>query len=156
VAGAAPAAGDSGDAAGVLPPGGGAAPGERAEGGPAGAQGQGQGQQLAQKGTWQYAIQKLMEMAKTGKYDGADEVISKTAKGVAGNIRGGELNSSQIEAYKTTFDNLSQTSPPKGAGGNGMQITLKNGQNQFLQFTIVKEEGSVFRIKELVIRDGKK
>jgi len=150
VAGVPPIPGDPAGAVGIpgAPPGEGGIPG-----GPG--QGQGQGQQLAPKGTWEYAIQRLMQMAETGDYSGADEVISKTAKGLAGSIRSGDLNSSQVEAYKTTFKNLNMTNR-KAAGGNALQVTLQNGQKQFLQFTVSKEEGGTFRIKDLVIRDGKK
>jgi hypothetical protein len=126
-------------------------------GGIPGAEGQPEGggaqQQQFPIGTMQYPVQKLMQMAKAGDYTGADEIISDKAKALAGTIRDNELSDEQTEAFKTTFDNFAQTGEKNT--GTGKQVTFRNGQNQFLQFTVVKE-GQVFRIRDLVIRESTK
>jgi hypothetical protein len=148
--GAAPAHAGPGDAAAAANPDGVTNPDSSG----AGTDGQGQQaqQQLAPKGTMEYAVQMLMKMAKTGDYSEANEIISEKAKGVAGNIRGNELTEEQIEAYKTAFD-LNYLS--RKNVGTGIQFTFQNRENKIFTIVVVKEEG-VFRIKEVTIRDGKK
>jgi hypothetical protein len=94
----------------------------------------------------------LMQMAKTGDYSEAEEIISEKAKGIAGTIREQQLTEEQIEAYKTAFD-LNFLS--RRNVGTGIQFTFQNKENRIFTIVVVKE-GSTFRIKEVTIRDGKK
>lgn len=107
----------------------------------------------AQKGTLEYAILKLAEMAKSGNYEGVDEIISERAKNLAATIRDGELTEGKIESFKTTFDKLELFSSKSASGGR--QFILKNSQGQLLQFLVIKE-GQEFVIRDFMIRDAKK
>ena len=130
-------------AGGAVPPG---TPGFGEQGGqPAASQ--------AQKGTLEYAIIKLSEMAKTGNYDGVEELISERAKGLAASIRKGELTEEKIESYKSSFEGLELYSTK--ASGNGRQFILKNRDGKLLQFLVVKE-GDDFVIRDFSMRDAKK
>lgn len=118
----------------------------------AGEGGQGGQQQIGPKGSIDYAIQTLMQMAKKGDYSEAAEVISEKAKGLAGDIRSNKLTEEQIESYKTAFDLI-----PLGSRnlGTGIQVAAQNKENKLFTFVVVKE-GAIFRIKDVKISDGKK
>lgn len=103
-------------------------------------------------GSIEYAISKLISMAKAGDYTGVETIISEKAKGLAAEFREQDLKPTQVENYKTTFDGL-QPLNRRAAGGSGVQFTLKKGET-FVQITLAKENGS-FKIKELQVRDGK-
>ena len=105
-------------------------------------------------GTPQHPVQQLIKMAKAGDYTGASEIISDRAKALAATIRDDKLTDAQKESFKTSFDNLTQSSS-KAVGPTGGQVTFRNPQSQFVAFTIAKE-GDVFRIRELSIREGTK
>lgn len=125
---------------------GGAAVGEGGAGAQAGAASQ------AQKGTLEYAIVKLAEMAKNGDYAGVSSLISPRAKGLAASIRDGELSNGKIESMKSSFDGLELFS--RRSTGSGVQFTLKNKTGQLLQVVVAKE-GPEFVIRELTIREPK-
>jgi hypothetical protein len=132
-------------AAGAVP---GAVPGTAPVGGEGGPGGQGNQQQLGPKGSPEYAIQRVMQMAKSGDYSGADEVISKKAKGLAAGMRNGDLTSSQLDSFKTSFDNLQYLSR-KASGGSGMAVNYAQGNSTVYTFTVIKEEGGTFRVSDI-------
>ncbi len=122
-------------------------------GGPAGAEGgAGTTEALPPAGSIEYAIMKLAQMAKEGKYEEAKEIISTRAKGLAATIREGELTDSKIEALKTSFEGMELFS--RKSVGNGVQFVVKNNRNQFLTFVVVKE-GPEFVLREFTVREGK-
>ncbi len=124
-----------------------AAPGEAAAGG----EGKnGQSEITGAVGSIEYVIQSLIAMAKSGNYDGVDNIISEKAKGLAANVREGNLPSTQIEAFKTKFDKLTPLS--RKNVGSGLQYNFKQGTT-LISITVSKENGT-FRVKELTIRDG--
>ncbi|MDP1798641.1 MAG: hypothetical protein Q8K78_14200 [Planctomycetaceae bacterium] len=125
-----------------------AGPGGNAQGGPGGANAI-----TGEPGSIEYAITKLISMAKAGDYAGVESIISEKAKGLAANFRDQDLKPTQIESYKTTFDGM-QGLNRRAAGGNGVQYTFKKGETT-IQITLIKETGGMFKIKELQIRDGK-
>lgn len=132
----------------------GANPGAANPGAPDGQGGQGGVNAITgEPGSIEYAISKLIVMAKAGDYTGVETVISEKAKGLAAEFREQDLKPTQIENYKTVFDGM-QGINRRAVGGNGVQFTFRKGETT-IQFVLAKETGGVFRIKELQIRDGK-
>lgn len=127
-----------------------AAPGE------GGAAGDGAGSSApasqAKKGTIEYPILRLAEMAQAGEYKGVDALVSEKAKGLAATIREGNMNSAKIETLKTSFDSLELMS--RKATGTGAQFTLKNRRGQLLQVQVGKE-GPDYVIKDITVRESK-
>lgn len=111
-----------------------------------------QAQNLGEKGSLEYAVRKLIAMAQTGDYSGAEEIISEKAKNnLAAAIRDAKLTASQIESFKAIFDKTDLIS--RKATGGGQQFSLRAGQNQIVQILVVKE-GNYFRVKDVKIQDG--
>lgn len=106
----------------------------------------------AKKGTLEYPVLRLAEMAQAGEYKGVDALVSERAKGLAATIREGNMNSAKIETLKTSFDSLELMS--RKATGTGAQFTLKNRRGQLLQVQVGKE-GTDYVIKDITVRESK-
>ncbi|GIX03066.1 MAG: hypothetical protein KatS3mg113_0072 [Planctomycetaceae bacterium] len=105
----------------------------------------------AERGSMEYAVMKLFQMAQTGDFSGADEVISDKARGLADDIRLGKVNSSQLASLKTTFEKVEFIN--RRPSGGGVQLSFSGGGNKVIQVTVFKE-GSVFRVRDLKIVDA--
>lgn len=112
-----------------------------------------QAQITAQPGTLDYLWQKLISMAKSGNYDGADEILSEKAKGVANDMLKNSLPEDKVESYKKLFDNLQPLSAK--AVGSGKQFVFRHA-NGTLITVVVGKDGAAFKIRDVQIKEGKK
>jgi hypothetical protein len=107
-------------------------------GGPAG--------QTVQKGTPEYPVVQFFNMARSGNFAEADEVISSKARGLAGAVRKGDLSDETVAAYQASFANPQVTR--QRSTGTGFEFAFSTAPGETATFTVVKE-GTKFVIKEL-------
>jgi hypothetical protein len=128
---------------------GGNSPGQAA--GAPGAAGNGQAPMTAQRGSQEYPVVMFFNMAKSGNYALAEDVISSKAKGLAASVRLGDLSDEKIETYKESF------AAPKFLSrrnvSTGVQFTFDTKPGEQAVFVVVKD-GANFVIKDLKIGSG--
>jgi len=95
----------------------------------------------------------FFNMAKTGNYAQAEEVISSKAKGLAGSVRSGDLSDEKVDAYKASFATVPQYVSSRNMG-TGIQVLYRTVSDETATF-LVGKEGTDFVIKEFKLTAGK-